>query len=122
MKKILLVMALSMVLPSVALAACEGGEEITGKNGQKYCVSNQTMNWWSAFAWCKANGLHLATLDEACNNQAWSSGCPNINVGINKWAWTAIASGDSAAYYVHLYNGGVSTSTRTNNSGYAFCL
>ena len=120
MKKLLLILTLSIALPNIAMADCVGGEEKPGKNGHVYCISNQTMNWWSAFAWCKANKRHLATLDEACNNQSWSGGCTNMNIGVNKSAWTAIASGDSSAYLVLLYPGFVSTYTRTSNAN-ALC-
>lgn len=106
MKKTLLILALILTLPSMAFAKCEGGEEKPGKNGHVYCISNQTMNWWSAFAWCKANERHLATLDEACNNQSWSNGCSNMAIGVSKGAWTSIASGDSSAYHIYLVNGG----------------
>ena len=120
MKKLLLILALTVVLPSMAYAKCDGGTEKPGKNGHVYCISNQKMNWWSAFAWCKANERHLATLDEACNNQSWSSGCTNIQISIDKYAWTAIASGDSSAYGVTLDTGRVHMLTRTN-SYYVLC-
>ena len=120
MKKLLLILALTVALPSMAYAKCDGGTEKPGKNGHVYCISNQTMNWWSAFAWCKANERHLATLDEACNNQSWSGGCTNMQISIDKYAWTAIASGDSSAYLVNLNLGYVYAYTRTNNNG-ALC-
>ena len=115
MKKLLLILALTVVLPSMAYAKCDGGTELEGKNKHVYCVSNQDMNWWSAFAWCKANERPLATLAQACNNQNWSSGCTNMSIGINRTAWTAIASGDSSAYRVDLNYGTVATITRTDN-------
>ena len=120
MKKLLLILTLSIALPNIAMADCVGGEEKPGKNGHVYCISNQTMNWWSAFAWCKANKRHLVTLDEACNNQSWSGGCTNMNIGISKGVWTAIASGDSSAYTVYLSNGRVNPHPRTNNNA-ALC-
>ena len=122
MKKLLFILILSITIPSLTYAKCDGGEEKPGKNGHVYCTSNQTMNWWSAFAWCKANKRHLATLDEACNNQSWSGGCKNMAIGVNKDSWTAIASGDNSAYSIHLgsWNGNVSKYTRTGNY-YALC-
>ena len=119
MKKLLLILALTVVLPSMAYAKCDGGTEIEGKNKHVYCLSDKQMNWWSAFAWCKANERPLATMDQACNNQNWSSGCANMKISIEKWAWTAIASGDDKAYGVGL-NGGVNTHPRTINA-YALC-
>ncbi len=119
MKKLLLILALTVALPSIAYAKCDGGTEIEGKNKHVYCLSDKQMNWWSAFAWCKANERPLATMDQACNNQNWSSGCANMKISIEKWAWTAIASGDDKAYGVGL-NGGVNTHPRTTNA-YALC-
>ena len=115
MKKLLLILILSITIPNIAMADCVGGEEKPGKNGHVYCISNQTMNWWSAFAWCKANKRHLVTLDEACNNQSWSGGCKNMVIGVDKYIWTAIASGDSSAYYVNLFYGLVNTYSRTTS-------
>ena len=113
MKKLLLISALTLVLPSMAYAKCDGGTELEGKNKHVYCVSNQDMNWWSAFAWCKANERPLVTLDQACNNQNWSGGCTNMQIGINNRGWSAIASGDSNAYLLPFTYGNVVPRPRT---------
>ena len=107
MKKLLFILILSITIPSLTYAKCDGGVETKGKNGHDYCISDQKMNWWSAFAWCKANERHLATLDEACNNQSWSNNCQNLAVGLNKGGWTAIATGEDSAYYVFISVGNV---------------
>ena len=121
MKKILLLATLSIILPNIAWGACEEGEEFTGKNGHVYCKSNQYMNWWSAFAWCKANGRHLVTLDEACNNNSWINGCPNIFLDVDQFGWTSIASGDQHAYRVHFKYATVSTAGRAGEYCTALC-
>ena len=118
MKKLLFILILSITIPSLTYAKCDGGEEKPGKNGHVYCTSNQTMNWWSAFAWCKANKRHLATLDEACNNKSWSGSCKNMAIGISKNVWTSIASGDNSAYGVSLNDGYVSGYSRTYGGSY----
>ncbi len=45
----------------IDIAACEGGTEVEG-----FCMSGIDLNWWSAANWCKANGMHLATVYEVC--------------------------------------------------------
>ena len=113
MKKLLLILALTVALPSMAYAKCDGGTEKPGKNGHVYCISNQTMNWWSAFAWCKANERHLATLDEACNNKPLTS-CTNLSLGKGFVVWTAIAFETSEAYRLGLNGANNGTSNRTS--------
>ena len=58
-------MSLLLIFSSPIHATCEGGTEYTNNN-VKFCVSNKTMNYWSAHAWCNANGMHLATWMEMC--------------------------------------------------------
>ena len=121
MKKLLLILALTVVLPSMAYAKCDGGTEKSGQNGHVYCISDKQMNWWSAFAWCKANERPLATLAQACNNQNWSSGCTNWAYKGGIRVWTAIASGTETAYFIHFDAvGTVNSGTRTTNY-YALC-
>ena len=85
--------------------ACTNGYEFTGyyNNQTTYCVSTVTMNWWSAFAWCQAQGYHLATFEETCPSatslsvgDGWNSGyCGDISRGHNNYkvdgAWIARA-------------------------------
>ena len=64
------------------------------------------MNWWSSLAWCKANGMHLATMYELCPSWDGTTGsnkCSGVTSGM---VWTATASEDYQAYcvggsYVH---------------------
>lgn len=65
MKKLFLTMCLTAMLSTPAFAACNGGTEYT-VDGDTFCMSNFNLNWWSAFNWCKANGMHLATVYEVC--------------------------------------------------------
>ena len=115
MKKLLFILILSITIPSLTYAKCDGGVETKGKNGHDYCISDQKMNWWSAFAWCKANERHLVTLDEACNNKPWaSSGCTNFSLGLpSEGGWTAIGVDDSKAYRLNFSIGNVAADPRT---------
>ena len=65
-KKLLLVCIIGLLSITSAYAKCDGGTEITNTAGTTFCKSNVLMNWWSASAWCRANGLHLATMYEMC--------------------------------------------------------
>ena len=50
---------------------CANGEGtiITGViTGHKYCMSNNPLNWWNAYAWCDALGRRMFKLDDcACS-------------------------------------------------------
>ena len=99
---------------SVQAGTCEGGEEITGKNGHVYCMSDEKMNWWSAFQWCSAQGRHLATPDEACNYGKihWGGGkCGNINgvtyEGSKHMAFLALGMEKNRAYAFNISNGDI---------------
>ncbi len=116
MKKLLLISLISITLSGIAFAEaeCEGGREVIGKNEHVYCQSIKGMNWWSAFAWCKSNNRHLVTLDEACNNKPWVSGCSNLSFGLStSGGWTAIGVEDNKAYRLNFGVGGVAADPRT---------
>ena len=131
MKKILFLTCTCLFFASAAMAACEAGTEITGKNGHVYCKSNDSMNWWSAATWCEAQRRHLASMEEMCpdtgSNNAWdgsigSGKCANLNGVGSKYGWSSLASGSSDAFYVILSNGTVGTHVRnTSPDLYAFC-
>ena len=71
-KSVLLFAGACLLCSSLAHATCTGGTEYMGKvnTTQRLCMSSASsasfMNWWSAFAWCNANGMHLATWMEMC--------------------------------------------------------
>ena len=73
-------------------ATCEGGSLFTGVNGHEYCASNSKMNWWSAYTWCKAQGMKMPSLYDLC--PTWdgafnSDQCKKIGVGAVVWTRTA---------------------------------
>ena len=109
---------------STAFCACEGGTIFTAANGDIYCQSNKTMNWWSAYTWCKANGMHQPTIYEMCPdwNGNTGAGCSNMNGSTSGWSATVKSS--NQAYRVT--GGGVNPNKRNFSTGqytqiYAIC-
>ena len=100
MKKIILISCiLVLAMTGNSFAACEGGSTVTGlTNGHEYCASNSKMNWWSAYTWCKAQGMKMPSLYDLC--PTWdgafnSDQCEKIGVGALVWA--SAAYGNSSA-------------------------
>ena len=120
MKKILLTAVMAIVMATSAHAACEGG---TLSDDGKFCVSNITLNWWSASNWCKANGRHLVTMYEVCPD--WDGnrgkGCPVIASTLNYPSWTATADGGGGAFHVNPSTGDVNVNGRQTESYRALC-
>ena len=111
-----------------AYAKCDGGTEITNTAGTTFCKSDVGLsNWWSAYAWCRANERTLATMYEMC--PSWDGGtghgkCPELNGIGNDTVWSATARGSEYAFSVMLSVGGVLNSSKRDsyNNGYrAFC-
>jgi len=110
-KKLFLICLIGLIFVSSANAACEGGSQITTASGT-FCRSNVTMNWWSASAWCKENGLHLATMYEMCPSWDGTEGnnkCPELNGVDSAIVWSATASGENNAFTIELSKGYVDT-------------
>ena len=101
------------MLSTPAIAACEGGTEYT-VDGDTFCMSNFNLNWWSAFNWCKANGMHLATVYEVCPDWDGNTGSGNCGrtFSFNETSWTATVSGNNSAFYFNPSSGNVA-----NHSG-----
>lgn len=107
MMKILTILTIAAVAFNIAQAhaeSCEGGTLQTGDNGHVYCQSNNTMNWWSAYTWCEAQGRHLATMYEMCPEWDGSTGdgknC-NLNTFSNNVCnWSSTALNTDKAFYV----------------------
>ena len=133
-----------MVMPAMAttsdealLAGLEGGTIITAHqptdagcsnttcNGRKFYVSNGGVNWWTAFTWCRANGLELASLSEACppaNTGIWS--CPNLDGLLPKHTWTNLGSSAYPTRAATVREGGTFDLTsvgKTDNAPRALC-
>ena len=93
----------------IDIAACEGGTEVEG-----FCMSGIDLNWWSAANWCKANGMHLATIYEVCPDWDGNTGTGNCGrtFSFNETSWTATVSGNNSAFYFNPSSGNVA-----NHSG-----
>ena len=124
-KKLFLISLIGLICATSAYAACEGGTMVGG-----FCKSNVQMNWWSAAAWCKANGLQLASMYEMCPSWDGQSGlsgmCSELNGKDSGYAWSATACDSSNAFAVNLSSGRVESYYRTetyrgDGGPYAFC-
>ena len=122
-KKLFILTLIGLISTTSAYAKCDGGTQVTNTAGTTFCKSNVDMNWWSAAAWCKANGLHLATMYEMCPSWDGNKGsgkCSELNGKGSGVVWSATASGSGYAFHVNLSNGDVNNHGR-NDYSYAFC-
>lgn len=108
MKTKLLTLALITVgilaINSASAANCNGGERVTAGNGHEYCRSDSSsMNWWSAYAWCEAQGRHLATIYELCPDWDGSMGtnkCSNyVSSFYGAWSSTPYQTNEAILVY-----------------------
>ncbi len=123
MKKLFLTMCLTAMLSTSAIAACNGGTEYT-VDGDTFCISNINLNWWSTATWCKANGMHLATIYEVCPD--WDGNTGSGKCGrtfpVTTDCWIATVQSDQLAFYVTPSEGYVSFNTHYWASTYrALC-
>ena len=116
-----------MAFPIMAqnAARCEGGSLITGANNHEYCVSDITMNWWSAHSWCRAQGRTLATVTQACAGNAGT--CFNIRDGQHQEAqqtdfWTTTPDGVAKAWKCTFRNANISSENRNKKDFAAICF
>ena len=101
------------MLANTAFAACNGGKLVTAHtsasnsrcgttkcNGKTFCVSDNVMNWWSAMAWCRANGMQLVSFDNLCPNTEKKDGsCENWRDKAG-CAWTRTTTSSGASMYI----------------------
>ncbi len=112
MRKILISTCVILMI-SVTANAC-GGITIKGNSGASYCLSKHEMNWYSAYAWCEAQGMKLIDLNSVCKS---STSCPELNLSseqkthiadngipLGKYMWTNTAVSRSNAFAVDFYN------------------
>ena len=122
MKKILLTIAIVMI-SNVALAC--GGITIHGNSGKSYCLSKFSMNWYTAYAWCKDQGMNLIELDTTCG--VTSGSCSELKLSSDEQSnitaaggkvgnvWTNTSSTSSNARIVNLSFGTTGTPDRLSN-------
>ncbi|MBR4927673.1 MAG: hypothetical protein IKY98_05035, partial [Alphaproteobacteria bacterium] len=112
MKKIIITTC-AILMMSVTANAC-GGIMVKGNSGADYCLSKHTMNWYSAYAWCKDQKMRLIDVDTVCKS---TTSCPELNlsnsekthladngVTSGKFMWTSTAISAGNAYAVDFYN------------------
>ena len=133
MKKYIAVLSLLCILSApVSAETCAGGsgtviygndaDPATGFEGTRYCKSNITMNWWSAFAWCDAIGGELIDLTKECLKSTGTSACPNLAETGSGTVWTQNVFSGANAYNVTLSSGAVKNDSREVNVRAAFCV
>lgn len=100
---ILAIVAVAFNIAQARAESCEGGTSFEGVNGHEYCRSSYKMNWWSAYAWCEAQGRHLASIYEICPdtgeglNNKWD-GIPGTDVCANMIGWRCESCWSSTPY------------------------
>ena len=140
-----IMMLAAVCTPAGADPECVGGTLITRKvygttgapsgctetkcpsPAKTFCKSNQMMNWWTAFNWCKSNGRNLASFSSMCpgiptavNNI--TGACPALQVaGNSEWVWTSLGYGSYNAVFVNLSSGAVGIPSRNDPNYSAFC-
>jgi len=127
MKKLLLSTLIGLISITSAYAACDGGTEISNTAGTTFCKSNVKMNWWTAAAWYKANGMRLATMYEMCpswNGIGAAASCPELWLELpnSPSVWSATTDGSTYAFAVLLSTGWVyNEKSRNRTDFFAFC-
>ena len=130
MKKILLLSSVILLSSVMAQAACNG---IPIKSG-KYCMSKHVMNWYSAYAWCHAQGMQMVDVKSDCVSL---SSCPALKLTQEEQnvvtsnggtisndvgqGWTSTSSSEMRSYTVYLPSGQLAGWHPRTNSNYALC-
>ena len=128
MRKLILLIC-AILMTSTVANAC-GGITVKGKSGKSYCLSKFTMNWYTAYAWCKDQSMDLIDLDTTCGTNVGTcseltlSSAEQTNItdkgGKVGNVWTNMSNTSSSACYVHLGSGNFNCDNRLYNY-YAFC-
>ena len=115
-KKLLLVSLIGVSIVSSAYGACENGI-----SAGSFCIGPKPINWWSAFSWCKANNMELASMYDICpewDGNTGSEKCPILNAQLassGACVWTTTVSGENEVFRVHSWNGEVSSWSRNGD-------
>lgn len=122
MKKLILLTLVIFMISSTAHAECKG-ITFKGKSGTSYCMSKHLMNWYSASAWCQAQGMNLIDVQKVCGSLA---SCTELNLssaekekitsagGNIVWGWTNTSQSSSYVYLVNMSTGGTTGTLRAN--------
>ena len=124
MKKLILLTLAIFMISSTAHAECKG-VTFKGNSGTSYCMSKHVMNWYSAYAWCKAQGMEMINLTTTCGSL---TSCTELKLssaeqekitsagGNIGWGWTNTSGTSSYVYLVNMSNGSTSTQTLRANT------
>ena len=113
-KKVCLIACVAITAPT--WADVEGGFWITSHkatdaeaecspsrcNGKSFYISNQPLNWWSAWTWCQANGGTLASLKSMCPDAVGypnNATCYNLKGITSLVLWSDIPYGERAIVF-----------------------
>ena len=66
MQKMIVAVCAVLMVSNVA-EACQG-ITFQGNSGTTYCLSRQSMNWYSAYTWCQAQNMALIDIGVLCNS------------------------------------------------------
>ena len=128
MKKIIITTCVILMM-SVTANAC-GGITVKGNSGASYCLSKHTMNWYSAYTWCKDQKMSLIDIDTVCKS---STSCSELNLsseekthitdngGTVGEVWTNTSNTSSSAFYVNL-SGNILQYFRNGSFFYSLCF
>ena len=120
MKKVV-ILTCGILMISTQTFAC-GGITVYGNSGASYCLANHTMNWYSAYAWCAAQGMKLIDIREVCDSFSLCLDLKLSDEEKNKfpsqtmWAWTNASRSSSTPYIVNLTTGGLYDTFATRSS------
>ena len=97
----------------------EGAVADANGNKHKYCMSNKTMNFWNAYAWCDALGRRLFQLSDCrCDNMVADCAknmCLELNKGIDKLVLTSNSFTTATVYSVRLSDGNIGFGSSRNH-------
>ena len=106
---------------------CAGGAGtiFIGKvTDHKYCISNNTMNLWNAYAWCDGMRMRLFHLND-CAKDGLSNytKCPEI-MGVSSKSpmlWTHTPTSNNKWYVIENYSGYTGYTYGPHSSWHAVC-
>ena len=112
-------------------------EGASGSAYNGYVYSSQSMTWWAADNWCKAQGMRLVSLSDlnlskrSCSGSSCKDASGN-NMTTAKWQvltdafgaslfWTADSHNSCNAFTVPTAGTGIVNGSGRNSFGYALC-
>lgn len=118
MKKAVMILLICSCLSAKAVAGATTIGECARGHGDllldddkitTYCQSKIQMNWWSAFAWCKAAGGRLIDINKDCTD----TGCGKYAFLGTYRTWTANQKDEETAFAYSGW-GGIKTFLKRN--------